>query len=68
MTEKKMTRPNYFENDDPTEITLYARDLGKTGSKQLHQFSAKIGTYRVGDEFENGGRRYIVERIEELKT
>ena len=68
MKKKKMTRPNYFEIDDPNEVTLYARDVGRTGSKKLHRFSAKIGEYRVGDELESGGRKYIVERIEELKT
>ena len=59
------TKPNYIETDDPDEITLYARDVRKTGSKRLELFSSKrgAGQYRVGDEFLCDGRHYIIEKI-----
>ena len=58
-------KPNYVETEDPDEITLYARDVNKTGSRRLEMFSSKAGPSprNVGDEFVCAGRRYIVERI-----
>jgi hypothetical protein len=62
---EKLRKPNYIDTDDPDEITLYARDVRKTGSIRLETFSSKRGPmqYRVGDEFLCSGRHYIIEKI-----
>ena len=61
----KDSRPAYIETDDPDEVTLYARDVGKTGSARMETFSSKRGVRRVGDEFLCAGRHYIIERIDD---
>jgi uncharacterized protein (UPF0128 family) len=61
-TEKRV-KPNYIDTINPNEVKVYARDLGKTGGKQLYQFSADRGVNRVGDEFMFNGRRYMIDKI-----
>ena len=62
----KPIKPNYVDVINPDEVTLYARECGKTGSKLLHRFSSNTRnwTHRVGDNFMCGGTMYLIERIE----
>lgn len=62
---QKIPLATFVEIDDPDEITLYARDIGKTGSKRLETFASRKGPlqHRVGDEIMNGGRHYLIELI-----
>ena len=57
------TKPNFVDVDNPNEVKIYARNLEKTGSKQLHTFSMKRGLLAVGDVFQSAGQLYKVERI-----
>lgn len=62
------TKPNFVETDNPNEVKIYARNLEKTGSKQLHTFSMKRGLLVVGDVFQFAGKPYKVERINPAGT
>lgn len=60
---QKIPLANFVEIDDPSEVTLHARDVARTGSKRLELFASKVGMYKVGDEFMSAGRHYLIEQI-----